>query len=437
VDVFQAVRERQEEMRVPGVAVGVLQDGEERHEAFGVTSVDNPLEVTPDTRFQIGSIGKTFTGTAVMYLAAAGSLDLDRPVRTYLPELELADADATVRVTLRHLLSHTGGWVGDYFDDTGWGDDAVARYVERMRTLPQLTPLGELWSYNNSGFAIAGRVVEAVTGERFEDAVKRLVLDPLELTSSTYWPWEVMTERFVVGHRDEDGEVRVARPWPVGRSAHPAGGLTSTTRDLLRYARLHLDPPAELAPMQERQAAAAEEGEWVGLTWYGEDELGTIRHGGGTMGQVSMLVLQPRTGFALAVLTNHSPNGLQVIDAALAAAGLKGPEPTEVHDAPVAEYAGVFETAMGRMTITPNGDRIRIDDEPLGGFPTPDTPPPPALPPMDAFFYTRDRWIISDGPLRGERGHFIRADSGELTWLRLGGRLWRRVSDAPRYPAGT
>jgi CubicO group peptidase (beta-lactamase class C family) len=427
VDVFEAVFERQEEMGVPGVAVGVLQDGDERHDARGVTSVENPLEVTPDTRFQIGSISKTFTGTAVMYLVAEGAIDLDRPLRAYVPELQLADDDAAERATMRHLLAHTGGWAGDYFDDTGWGDDAVARYVERMRALPQLTPLGELWSYNNAGFALAGLVVEAVTGERFEDVVKRLVFDPLELTSSTYWPWEVMTERFVVGHIEEDGEVRVARPWPVGRSAHPAGGITSTTRDLLRYARLHLDPPPALRPMQEPQAATAEEGEWVGLTWYGEDAFGTIRHGGGTMGQLSMLVLQPRTGFALAVLTNHSPNGLQVIDAALSAAGLKGPSPERVGDAPVQDYRGVYETALGRVTIAPDGDGIHLEMEPFGGFPTRDTPPPPAPPPADAFFYTPDRWIISDGPWNGTRGHFIRTETGEIVWLRIGGRLYRRA----------
>jgi CubicO group peptidase (beta-lactamase class C family) len=409
------------------VAVGILQDGEERHEAYGVTSLENPLEATPETRFQIGSISKTFTGTTVMYLVADGAIDLDRPVREYVPELELADPAATAGVTMRHLLAHTGGWVGDYFDDTGWGVDAVALYVERMRTLPQLTPLGELWSYNNAGFALAGRVVEVVTGEAFEDVVKRLVLDPLELTSTTYWPWEVMTERFVVGHLDEDGQARVARPWQIGRSAHPAGGLTSTTRDLLRYARVHLEPPPELAPMQVPQAATAEEGEWVGLTWYGEDHFGTIRHGGGTMGQVSLLVLQPRSGFALAVLTNHSPNGLQVIDAALSSAGLKGPEPTQVDGAPVSEYAGAYETALGRVTISPKGDRIGIEIEPFGGFPTKDTPPPPAPPPTEAFFYTPERWIVTDGAWAGTRGHFIRSDTGDIAWLRLGGRLYRRT----------
>jgi CubicO group peptidase (beta-lactamase class C family) len=362
-----------------------------------------------------------------MHLVADGLLDLDVPVRTYLPDLALADPAATERVTLRHLLAHTGGFEGDYFDDTGWGDDAVARYVRRLAALPQLTPVGELWSYNNAGFALAGRVVEVVTGERFEDVVGRLVLEPLELTSSTYWPWEVMTERFAVGHVGEGAGTRVARPWPVGRSAHPAGGIASTTRDLLRYARLHLDPPAALAPMQERQAAAAEEGEWVGLTWYGEDRFGTIRHGGGTLGQLSLLVLRPAAGLALAVLTNHSPNGLRVIDAALAAAGLKPPEPQAVAGAPVAEYEGVYESAMGRVTVAAAGERLRLEDEPFGGFPTRDSPPPPALPPLEAFFYTDDRWVIEGGPADGMRGHFLRDADGGVVWLRLGGRLHRRL----------
>ena len=427
VDVFEAVQAAREEHGVPGVAVGVLDGGVERHEAYGVTSIENPLEVTSETRFQIGSISKTVTGTAVMYLVAEGRLDLDLPVREYLPELRFADADATERATMRHLLSHTGGWVGDYFDDTGWGDDAVARYVEQMGTLPQLTPLGELWVYNNSGFAVAGRVVEVVTGEPFEAAVQRLVLDPLEMTSSTYWPWEVMTERFVVGHQTEDDVVRVARPWPVGRSAHPAGGITSTTPDLLRYARLHLDPPPELAPMQEKQADAAEEGEWVGLTWYGDDRFGTIRHLGGTVGQNALLVLQPGTGFALAVLTNHSPNGMRVIGAALDAAGLTGQPPEPFSGVPVDEVAGVYETALGRITIAPSGERLRIEAEPFGGFPTKDTPPPPAPPPMEAFFYSPDRWLVDGGPWEGTRGHFLRTKSGEIAWLRFGGRLYRRV----------
>ncbi|HZS31653.1 MAG TPA: serine hydrolase domain-containing protein [Gaiellaceae bacterium] len=428
MDVFDAVQAAREEAGVPGVAVGVLEDGVERHEAYGVTSIENPLDVTPETRFQIGSITKTFLGTAVSELVARDEIELDKPVKEYVPELALADADATERVTMRHLLSHTAGWFGDYFDDTGWGDDAFAIYVERMRDLPQQTPVGELWAYNNAGFVLAGHAVERVTGKRVEDVIRELVCEPLELKSTTFWPWEVMTERYAVGHLGLGDELQVARPWQIGRYAAAAGGIASTTPDLLRYARLHLEPPPALAAMQEPQAPAADEGEWVGLTWYGEDRFGTLRHGGGTNGQIAMLLLVPARGYALALLTNHSPGGLQVMDAMFKAAGVAGEDPQPLEDVAMDEFAGVYETTLGRVTLTPlEGGRIRIESESFGGFPKKDSPPGPQLPPAEAFFYTPERWTIGEGPLVGSRGHFIRGEDGSVRWLRSGGRLYRRA----------
>src|ERR1043165_9461783 len=120
MDVFEAVQDARAEHGVPGVTVGVWEDGAERHGAYGVTSIENPLDVTPDTRFQIGSITKTFLGTPVCQLAprgrpAARAPPTPRPPGrrplpprrwvTYLPDLVLADAEATERVTMRHLLA--------------------------------------------------------------------------------------------------------------------------------------------------------------------------------------------------------------------------------------------------------------------------------------------------------------------------------------------
>ena len=160
-EVVQAAQDAMEAHSVPGVAIAVVSGGEEETAGLGVTSIENPLEVTPDTLFQIGSIGKTFTATAIMRLVEQGKVDLDVPVRTYLPDFRLADDNVAARVTIRHLLTHTGGWEGDYFDDFGLGDDALARMVGRLEELPQLTPLGEVWAYNNAGFYVAGRVARS------------------------------------------------------------------------------------------------------------------------------------------------------------------------------------------------------------------------------------------------------------------------------------
>src|SRR5262245_56144915 len=90
-DLCTQVVEAMERLHVPGVVVGVLQEGREQIAGFGVTSIEHPLPVTADTLFQIGSITKTFTGTLVMRLVEQGKLDLDAPLLRYLPDLRMAD----------------------------------------------------------------------------------------------------------------------------------------------------------------------------------------------------------------------------------------------------------------------------------------------------------------------------------------------------------
>src|SRR5690242_14643948 len=97
--------ERMAHYTVPGVAVGVLRNGQEYTAGFGITNVEAPVPVDADTLFQIGSTSKTFTATVVMRLVEAGKLDLDAPIRTYLPDLKLKDEAAAAGATLRHLFN--------------------------------------------------------------------------------------------------------------------------------------------------------------------------------------------------------------------------------------------------------------------------------------------------------------------------------------------
>ena len=114
------IQDEMERLGVPGVGLGMIVDGRTHTAGFGVTSVENPLPVDGDTLFQIGSTTKTFTGTAVMRLAESGytaghvpPLELERPLRDYLPELELASSVVAEGVSMWQLLTHTSGWVGD------------------------------------------------------------------------------------------------------------------------------------------------------------------------------------------------------------------------------------------------------------------------------------------------------------------------------------
>ena len=433
-DVYAAVEAAVEETATPGTAIGLVHDGEQHTAGIGVTSVENPLEVTPETLFQIGSITKTVTGTVAMILVERGELDIDAPVRRYLPKLALADDDVAARVTMRHLLTHTAGWVGDYFADHGAGDDALERMLGDLPRLPQLTPLGEVWSYNNAGFYIAGRVLEVVGGAPYELLVQRLLFEPLGLEHSLFFTEDVMTRRFAAGHhRSDDGPPTVARPWAIGRAHHAAGGISSTVVDLLRYARFHLSDGegiltrASLDEMQRPHIAAAPIFGSVGLTWGIDDVTGVrlVHHGGGTNGQVAHLSFAPDSQTVLAVLTNAQRGG-EVVQAALDrvvdALGGRKPERISVILEP-AEYLGTYRSPLldAELATTDGGLQLTITSR--GGFPTEDSPPMPSPPPVTVEFFERDRLFIPDGPGAGTEAEFLRGPDGRIAWLRFGGRV--------------
>jgi CubicO group peptidase (beta-lactamase class C family) len=431
------VRTTMERLRIPGVAVAVRHGDEVEAAGFGVTSVEHPLEVDADTLFQIGSITKTYTATAALRLVEDGHLDLDAPVRTVLPELKLADEDAAARATMRHLLSHTGGWTGDYFDLVGPGDDALAEMVARLGRLEQLTPLGEVWSYNNAGFYIAGRVIEVVAGKPFEHALAELVLEPLGLEHSFFFAEDVLTHRFAVGH-DRTGAV--ARPWAIGRPAAPAGGLVASVHELLGYVRLVLGEtdvlrPESVAALREPLAeVGGSMGDSVGLGWYlfERDGLRFVSHGGSTNGQQALLVACPEERFAFAVLTNHADGSAlssQLREDLLARLGIEPPEETrlELSPAELDPYLGAWESALTRVTIALEHGAPVLTMTPKGGFPTPDSPPGPAPPPTRIEFTAPDVIVATDEPLKGSRGEFLRGPDGEIAWLRISGRLHRRA----------
>ncbi|MBX6342221.1 MAG: beta-lactamase family protein [Thermomicrobiaceae bacterium] len=349
-DLVEHARAEMARWRVPGLTLGVLDaDGAVEVAGLGATSLETGWPVSPDTLFQIGSISKVFCTTLVMTLVDEGRVDLDAPIRAYLPDLALADPAAPGAITVRHLLTHQSGIWGDFFDDFGWGDDALARALAHMRALEQLYPPGELWSYCNAGFQLAGAIVERVLGQPFEAAMRERVLAPLGLERTVYFPHEAFAYPHAVGHTERTPgalDFQVARDYWLHRAINPAGGLLSTARDLLRFAAFHLGDgtsngarvlsEAALRAMREPQTPAANWADAWGLGWDLRTigGLQVIGHGGGTNGFITRLTVVPERRVALAVLTNASSGGAvnrAVERAALERyCGIRAPEPEVV-----------------------------------------------------------------------------------------------------------
>jgi CubicO group peptidase (beta-lactamase class C family) len=446
------------ELNVPGAAIGIHVDGEDVVSVTGVTSVENPLPVTEDTLFQFGSTGKTLTATAVMRLVEQGRVDLDAPVRTYVPELKLKDEETARTVTVLHLLNHSAGWDGDHFEDTGRGDDALARYVESMATLDQVSPLGTQASYNNAAFVLAGRLIEKVTGKTYEDAIKELLLEPVGLRNTFAFMNDIMTRRFAAGHENrQDGSTIVARPWALPRSVAPAGGWSASVRDQLAWARFHLGDGRGANGEQVVSRATLDRmkrptfplggsalGDFVGICWLMKDIDGVrlVGHGGSTNGQLSAFQTVPSRGFAVTVLTNSAPNGAQLheklVDWSLERClGLVKSEPeplTLTHDQ-LLEYTGDF-VAIGttsHITITDDALRVKIEIDPamLAKIrEMSEGPPPEDEPPFGVAVLADDKYIVTDGNAKGMRGYFTRDDAGTVNGINLGGRLAMRSDGA-------
>ncbi|HXM54853.1 MAG TPA: serine hydrolase domain-containing protein [Candidatus Dormibacteraeota bacterium] len=452
-ELERKLAESAERHQVPGAAVGVALGDQEVSAFHGVTSLENPLPVDERTLFQIGSTTKTFTATAIMRLVEAGRIDLAAPVRTYVPELELRDEDVAARVTVLHLLNHTAGWTGDYFEDTGEGDDALARYVAKMAELEQVTPLGATASYNNAAFKLAGRVIERVTGQTYEAALRELVLDPLGLRDSLLFLADVMTRRFAVGHQQHGDEMRVARRWHLSRSARPAGGIVATAADQIRYARFHLGDgtaadggrvlqPETLARMQIPTASlqASALGDSVGISWLLKDIAGVrlVRHGGTTNGQLSAFVLVPEREFAITVLTNSDTGGQlhqEIVKWALETyLGVAEPEPEPLSLGPdeLAPYAGRYRTANGLLELVVEGDRLvanaTYSDEALAKLRSVYGDQIPEQQPIPIKLLPDDRFVVVEGRGKGGRGYFVR-EGGAISGVDMGGRLAPRVRE--------
>ncbi len=243
---FEAVFDEQFATRkAPGMAVALVVDGEVRwSKAWGQRDVGQNLPADLDTVFRIASLTKSFTAIAVLRLRDAGKLSLDDPAEKYLPELSPIRYPTrdSPRITVRHLLSHSAGFP----EDNPWGDLQLGMSSEELqrmlsRGLAFSRAPGTAYEYSNTGFALLGRLVERVSGQRIQDYLSENVLRPLGMVATVWRQKDVPVARLALGYGRRTsapgpqlpGEA-VSTPrcaiWPATRRSSSTPGRRATTR---------------------------------------------------------------------------------------------------------------------------------------------------------------------------------------------------------------
>ncbi len=441
------------EYHVPGVAIGVLDNGVITSRGLGITNVNNPMPVTQHTVFPIASISKTFAATMVMRLVEQGKIDLKAPVRKYLPDFKVRDENVSRDVTVWNLLTHTAGWEGQVSGPER-GEDTLRNFTATvMPDLMQVAPPTAAWSYNNAGFSVSGRVIEAVTGLSINRAIESLVFQPLGLKTAGTTAGDFIVHPFAVGHTNRGNEpAGMMRPFSPSVSV-TAGGVGLGIEDLLAYARFHLgdgaSPSGErllsrasIEMMRTTQLHKQSTDDDIGLAWHLRT-VGPIRvaaHGGTLGGHILLLELVPERNFAIGILTNSS-NGWRLIqdverealkayhgatfpkNYAIAHRGLvetlPNVEPLAAQPDP-APYVGRYLRPMNAVSVRVESGKLIVQEIPNSGDPRPVMP---------IAFFGPDRAVVTDGNDRGQGIEFVRDRDGQVTWVRVVGRVAVRAAN--------
>ena len=339
------------EWQVPGLALGVIQDGKPvLLKGYGYRDVEKRLPVTPRTLMAIGSNTKSFTVVLMGMLADSGKLEWDKPVRTYLTDFQLYDDFATREMTPRDLVTHRSGlprhdglWYGRSFNRE--------ELYRRLKYLEPSASFRSRWQYQNLMFLTAGYLVERRTGRSWDDLIRERVFAPLEMTRSNTsvrdlpaaddaalgYVWRDCPAEKAAGMVGTAGAAGAAAPSSTEcglvqvpyrniDAVAPAGSINSDVEEMLHYIQFHIDSgryngrailsKENASLMETPQMLVGDQEIWpdeLGVATYGLGLSVTsyrgrklVQHGGGIDGFISQMSWLPRERIGIMVVTNMS-----------------------------------------------------------------------------------------------------------------------------------
>ena len=354
----------------PGAQIAVVVDGTLAYSrGYGVADIESGRAVTERTLFRVGSVTKMVTAAVLTQLAADGTLDLQAPISTYVPELA---GKRVGTVTTHQLLTHSAGWLDNAIPYGRMGEGALGEVMRVVNDTLFFTEPGRVYSYSNPGYSMLGYVGEMAAKQRFGLTVDQLVLRKMGMPRATFRPLEAMTHDFSQGHVGVPGQAgTIVRPFTENTAQWTAGFLFASAGDLARFTMTLMDGGlldgqrvlAEEAVRRMTTGHQAMPGTTTARYGYGLNiaTVGTERvwqHGGAINGFDAQVTMFPDKKLAVIVIDNRGGAPMQGISALVAqrAAGIspvKPPALPEERDATAAERAQLVGTyRMGSTTVS-------------------------------------------------------------------------------------
>ncbi|MEU8149694.1 serine hydrolase domain-containing protein [Nonomuraea sp. NPDC048901] len=305
---------------LPGVAVVVTKGTRVVHAAgYGRTATGEP--VTADTPMALASLSKSFTSLAVLQLVEKGRVELDKPVRGYLPEFQMADPRAA-DITVRQLLNQTSGMADSAFHEKSLPQpDTLQGSVRRLKDARLASKPGTAYSYHNTNYQVAARLVEVVSGEPFAGYLKTHVFTPLGMRNSSTIDTDRDLPGSARGHLYLLGQA-IAVPEPPG-FGNGSGGVLSSANDMARWLIAQNSDGGILSPasVKEMRTPSVQNPDYA-LGWELDRTAGgtpVVRHGGDLFTSTAQQLLMPGSGYGVAVMAN---TGMAFADSAALMDGL-------------------------------------------------------------------------------------------------------------------
>lgn len=399
------------EWQVPGLSVGVVQNGEVRFlQGFGHRDLASGLEMTANTVLPIGSASKSFTALALGMLADEGVFNWDTPVQAYIPWFKMYDAQISGRVTARDLLCHRTGLPSH--DVHGVFCTKTRReMVEDIRYLQPSADFRTRLQYQNQMVALAGYLVEVISGKTWEGFVRERVFQKLQMNSSFFSINDMQKQKEFSKPYIPGPEGPAETNYILLNAMGPAGSINSSAADMVEYLKLQLgngkyggEPlvsEANLAQMHAPQMLGSPyfwkfdefQSTNYGFGWFVDIYRGhkLISHGGNTRGFSSLVSLLPEKDLGIVALSNMDTSFMvyamtyAMLDRALGAPTvnwsarikteiekifggmrmmmeqrIKDKIPGTFPSHPLAAYAGTYvHPAYGTFMVAVDGDKLR------------------------------------------------------------------------------